>query len=200
MKLPFYQRLFYLVILTSSNFLLNDGLRTKKSIAEDHNAPKMTSCPQELVSFGNLLPSHITESGNRVIQNSGKYSRKLDFFPAYIITASKPEFEPLSFNQFQSEKQTIPDGVKQIFFTSLERQYSNNKTLIQTQNYHWLIMNQTSEGWNLVMAFTRFGYPQGDKFVVSPARNTTNGVIGQAVKIWLKDCNFGTLREYTIKN
>ena len=150
-------------------------------------------CPQDLETLANLLTADISDYGNRVIQKSSIFSHELDFLPTYIITASKAELEPLSASE--STLQTSNnDNIKQIFFTSLERQYSNSQTVIEAENYHWLILINQNGQWQLVESFTRFGYPNSEKKVISPIRNSTNGVIGQAVKLWLKDCHAGTLR------
>ena len=161
------------------------------------NTPqKHLQCPQELSELAQLMTNDISDYANRVIQKSSIYSHPLDFLPTYIITTSPAEIKPLPLNQsqFTSEIEITPEDAQQIFFTSLERQYPNNKTMIETQNYHWLIMTLTHEGWNLAMAFTKFGYPRQDKIIVSPPHDTTYGIIGQAVSLWLKDCRSGTLK------
>ena len=190
-----YWHLSNCVILVCLNFLFNVSFKSKIAVAQSQdNILQNQFCPEDIADLANLLTSSISEYGNRVIQKTSMYSHKLDFFHTYMITAGKPEIEPLSFKPFQSSTENHPQDVEQIFFTTLERQYSKNKTIIETQNYHWLIMTKTTEEWKLVMAFTKFGYPQEDKFITSPPRDTTNGIIGQAVKLWLKDCHYGTLR------
>ena len=154
-------------------------------------------CPTNLGELADLLTADISDYGNRVIQKSSIFSHKLDFLPTYIVTASKAELEPLSIDSLQEsslQNTNGNDNIQQIFFTSLERQYSNSKTIVEAENYHWLILTYNNQQWQLVQSFTRFGYPRGDKTVVSPIRDSTNGVIGQAVKIWLKDCYAGSLR------
>ena len=146
-------------------------------------------CPTNLGELADLLTADISDYGNRVIQKSSIFSHKLDFLPTYIVTASKAELEPLSIDSLQKT-----DNIQQIFFTSLERQYSNSKTIVEAESYHWLILTYSNQQWQLVQSFTRFGYPRGDKTVVSPIRDSTSGVMGQAVKIWLKDCHAGSLR------
>lgn len=191
MKLAEQGRLFCGLILICSNFLLGAKILAAQSAKIEKSDRQ---CPQELVDLANLMTSNISNYGNRVIQKSSVYSHKLDFLPTYIVTASEAEIKAVSGNRFTSATNDIPDNVPQIFFTTLERQYPNKQRMIEAQNYHWLILTQTDSGWKLVMALTRFGYPQGDKWVISPPRDTTNSVIGQAVNLWLKDCQYGTLR------
>ena len=196
MKLGYFKGLCHCLIFTSFNFLLGTILLTKMAAAENiiNTQQSDRQCPQELAQLANLMTENISNYGNRVIQRRSIYSRKLDFLPTYIVTVGKPEIEPLSLNQSQYPTDDISDDVQQIFFTTLERQYFTNQKVLEVQNYHWLILTQTSRGWKLVMAFTRFGYPDEDKLAISPPRDTTSGIIGQAVKLWLKDCQNGTLR------
>jgi hypothetical protein len=178
-------------------FPLHNLVKPHIALAQNKNNPSNNlTCPQDITNLASLLTRDISEYGNRIIQRSRIYSHKLDLFHTYIVTAGKVETKPLAFNQYQPSPGSIPDDVEQIFFTSLERQYSpSNRTIIETQNYHWLIMTKIQDRWKLVMALTKFGYPYQDKFITSPPRDTTNGIIGQAVKQWLKDCHYGTLRE-----
>lgn len=195
MKRSFSQRLFYLFILTCFNCSLNYSFQLQIAVAENKSKiPTNQSCPQNIEALATLLTSNISEYANRVIKKTNIHSHKLDAFANYIVTVGKPEIEPLPLQPYPSSIDNLPDDVQQIFFTSLERQYPNHQTMIETQSYHWLILTPTQDGWKLVMAFTKFGYPHEDKFVVSPPRDTTNGIIGQAVKLWLKDCHYGTLR------
>lgn len=195
MKLDFLRGLCYGLIFTSLNFLWVTTLLMKIAVAESLNSSLSEGqCPQEVAELANLMTTNISNYGNRVIQKNSAYSRKLDFLPTYIITTSQAEIEPLPLHQFQTPTNDNSDDVQQIFFTTLERQYSTEQRVIETQNYHWLIITQTDAGWKLVMALTRFGYPNGDEFLVSPPRDTTQGIMGQAVKLWLRDCESGTLR------
>jgi len=74
----------------------------------------------------------------------------------------------------------------------LERQYIDNQ-IIDIQTYHWLFLTQTDSGWRTVMMFSRFGN-SAKNMPPTPPRETTNGIIGQGVKLWLKDCRAGTVR------
>ena len=81
---------------------------------------------------------------------------------------------------------------QQVFFTVLERQYLNNK-IVDIQTYHWLFLAQTNSGWRTVIMFSRFGNPQ-ENTPPAPPRETTNGIIGRGVQLWLRDCRAGTVR------
>ena len=152
-------------------------------------------CPNNLEDLANLLVEDLPDYANRVIQRNRIYSHALDFFPFYVIAAGKAELEslPLKQTQYQSlVKSTSDADTQQIFLTTLERQYPSNNSIIETQNFHWLILTRTPKDWQIVMVLTILGYPDNSEFqnfISSPPLDTTDGIIGQAVKLWLKDCS-----------
>ncbi len=132
------------------------------------------------------LPSY----ANRVIQRARRRDRSLDLF-SYVLLAGKPEFEPLPLTQNQYQP-ILKDAAKQVFFTTLERQYDDNKA-VTMQHYHWLFLTQTTNGWRLAMVFSQLAsLGKGDPPL--PPQETSDGVVGQAVDLWLRDCRAGTLR------
>lgn len=147
---------------------------------------RIKKCPNNLEFLGNKLVQDIPSYANRVIQKSRKSSQEIQTIPLYIIIASKPEFEPISLTQNQYQTNTNEE-VKQIFFTTLERQYLRENKVIETQNYHWLLLTETSQGWRMIMILSRFGSSNPNQ-ISSPPKNTTNGIMGQAVKLWFRDC------------
>lgn len=152
-------------------------------------------CPDNLEDLANLLVTDIPDYANRIIQRNRTYSHALEFFPIFIITAGKADLDPLLLNQTQyksSLRSQTDSNTHQIFFTTLEKQYSTNNRIIETQNFHWLILTKTPQDWKLVMALTKFGYPDNSphqNFISSPPIDTTEGTIGQAIKLWLRDCS-----------
>jgi hypothetical protein len=147
-----------------------------------------STCPQDIENLTSLLIPQIPSYANRVIQRARKLDRNYDLY-SYVIIAGKPEFEPLKLTN-QEYNPIFADTTKQIFFTTLERKYINNKP-VQTQNYHWIFLTSTNNGWRLVMAFSRFGstFPDG---LPTPIEETTHSVIGETVRLWLRDCQFNS--------
>jgi hypothetical protein len=151
-------------------------------------------CSNNVEDLANSLVKDIPDYANRIIQRSRIHSHPLEFFPIYVITASKPDLETLPLTQTQYKnliKPTLNDNIKQVFFTTLERQYSTNNRIIETQNFHWLILTQTSKDWQVVTVLSKLGYPNNSphqSFITSPPLDTTQGIIGQAITLWLKDC------------
>lgn len=148
------------------------------------------SCPADLETLTALLLQDLPSYANRVTQRSRRLERSVNLF-SYVIVAGKPEFEPLNLSQLQYTP-VLPDTSEQIFFTTLERRYSNNQA-IETQNYHWLFLTQTSSGWRLVLLFSQFGSVNPEQ-PPTPPQETSDGVIGQAVRLWLRDCRAGAIR------
>ena len=152
--------------------------------------PTSVQCPADLPTLTSLLLKDLPSYANRVIQRSRRLQRQVDIF-SYILLASLPEFEPLPLSH-QEYQPLFTDNTQQIFFTTLEREYRENKVL-EREIYHWLFLSQTSSGWQLAMVYSRLGI--SDKtYPPSPPLETTNGVIGKAIRLWLKDCRTGSLR------
>jgi len=57
----------------------------------------------------------------------------------------------------------------------------------------WKILSQTTSGWQLSMMFSRTGiYPASQP--PTPPWDSNDGVIAQAVRTWLRDCQEGAVR------
>ena len=154
--------------------------------------PKNFTCPNNLPELTALLLQDLPAYSNRVIQRTQNLNQAAGI-TNYIITANKAEFEPLTLPRLQYDQ--IAQDPEQIFFTVLERQYIEGK-IVEIQTYHWLFLTQTSNGWRTVMLFSRFGNSLQDiqDSPPAPPRETTNGIIGRGVQLWLRDCRANTIR------
>ncbi|MGK7917946.1 MAG: hypothetical protein AB4038_20795 [Prochloraceae cyanobacterium] len=151
-------------------------------------------CPADLESLTSVMLKDLPNYANRVIHRSRPLNRNLK--PSeYVIVAGRPEFEPLPLTNSQYDP-VFQKSSDQIFFTTLERHYLRGK-IVERQNYHWLFLSQTSSGWKLVTIFSRWGFSSNNKQPLPP-RETSNGFIGEALRLWLRDCRLGVLR--SIKN
>lgn len=131
------------------------------------------------------LPSY----ANRASQRARRLSRTTQTY-TYMLMAGKPEFTPLPTSPIKDTenkfKKSQDKEVKQVFFTTLERQYIKGKP-IQLQQFHRLFLTKAENGWQMVIMFTQTGsYPKNKP--PTPPRDSTNGVVGQAIKTWLRDC------------
>ena len=147
------------------------------------------SCPDDLKALTPLLLQDLPAYGNRVIQRTQDINQSAGI-ENYLITASEAELEPLGLPRLQYDPIDDRDP-EQVFFTVLERQYINNK-IVDIETYHWLFLTQTDRGWRTVMLFSRFG--NSSQKPPAPPRETTNGIIGQSVQLWLRDCRANAVR------
>ncbi|MBF2057917.1 MAG: hypothetical protein IGQ45_12050 [Cyanobacterium sp. T60_A2020_053] len=146
-------------------------------------------CPSDINTLGNALVKDLPDYTNRILQKNSR----ADSLPVYVITASLPEFEPLPLTQTQYRSQKTSE-IRQIFFTTLERHYSQNQTIYQTQNYYWLLLTPTPKGWEMVTLLTKLGHSQQDTLITPPFDNS-NGVTGAGIKTWLRDQQFSCPKE-----
>lgn len=140
------------------------------------------ACSQDFEPLTTRLLSDIPSYANRVMQRS----RSGRDYLTYVQLAGRADFQPLSLGGNE-------DGeTRQVFFTTLEQQFTGDRALTR-QHYHWLFLTPTDAGWAMVYLFTRFGEgdPQAEPM---PPRETSNGIIGQAITLWLRDCQAGALR------
>lgn len=167
------------------------GIQNKVLITQAQKEPEgdrqsqNKGCPQDVETLTSLMLEDLADYANRVIQRTQDDHRR-EGFDLYVVFAGKSEFEPLDLPKFQYNSAT-KNNPKQIFFTTSERQYIDNTRKIETQNYHWLFLTQTPSGWRMVTMFSRFS-PSTQKDLPTPPMETSNGIIGQAVSLWLRDC------------
>lgn len=153
------------------------------------------SCPADLETLIALLLRDLPSYANRVTQRARRRSRSVEVY-SYVILAGRPEFEPLTLGPGEytpPAPNSSSEDLQQVFITTLERQYVGNKP-VQLQQYHWLFLIKTESGWRLAIMFSQTGlYPAFRP--PTPPRESSEGVIGQAIQIWLRDCRAGVIRQ-----
>ncbi|MEA5579369.1 hypothetical protein [Anabaena sp. UHCC 0451] len=157
------------------------------------NSEVSNSCSeQSLETLITQLMLDLPSYANRAAQRARRLSRSVDIY-TYILVAGKPEFQPLPLNSaIDIAKKYESEGVEQVFFTTWERKYIDKKA-VELQEFHWLFLTKTQIGWQVVMMFTQTGeYPV--KPLLAPPRNSSNGAIAQGVKLWLRDCEAGSVQ------
>ncbi len=151
-----------------------------------------TACPEDIETLMTWMLKDLPSYGNRVTQRSRRSDRSVDVYN-YILVAGNPDFEPLPLSNLQY-KPELPDETKQVFFTTLERQYTKTEVIL-LQNYYWLFLTPTADGWRVVLLFSQLAdLEQSD--LPLPPQDAINGAIGQGIKLWLKDCRAGVLHFY----
>jgi hypothetical protein len=151
-------------------------------------------CPADLPTLTPLLLRDLPSYANRVSQRAYTNFRTADL-PGYVILADRPEYEPLSLNPESLNtaiaSPTAEDQPAQIFFTTLERQYVSGKS-VSLQHYHRVFLVETEEGWQLALMFSTIGNYPADQ-PPTPPQDTSQGVIAQAIRLWLRDCRAGSV-------
>jgi hypothetical protein len=113
-----------------------------------------------------------------------------------MLIASQPDFEPLDLTDraFGAGLDSESD-IRQVFFTTLERQYLSRQ-VVSLQQFHWLFLVQAEDGWRSVLLYSSLGgdpaSPLADQRL-TPPQESSQGVVGQAVRLWLRDCRAGTV-------
>lgn len=175
-----------LLFLCSSALLL---LLTYSSALSTQNF----SCPADLETLTTGLLRDLPTYANRVAQQARRSSRTIDVY-SYMLLAGRPEFEPLSLSPGERNSVPISDSnqPQQVFITTLERNYTTGKA-VELQQYHWIFLTRTQSGWRLAMMFSQTGpYPGGRP--PTPPRDSSHGVVAQAIQRWLRDCQSGVIR------
>ncbi|MFB2935758.1 hypothetical protein ACE1B6_10945 [Aerosakkonemataceae cyanobacterium BLCC-F154] len=149
-------------------------------------------CPADVESLTNLLLRDLPSYANRVSSRSNSIDSPTG---TYVIVAGKAEFAPLTLGPGVYEPAAPVAGElvpKQVFFTTLERQYLANRSDL-LQHYHWLFLVKSDSGWRSVMLYSQLGSYPSQNAPTAP-RESSTGIIGKAVQIWLRDCRAGVIK------
>ncbi len=166
-----------------------------------------TACPTTAESLTRLLIRDIPNYTNRVLQRTvaviphregaavqsvGSPLRREPYRPSYVLIAGRPELDPVDLNQYAFTTEPDSGGpLTQLFFTTLSRQYSGLKAN-ELQEYHWLFLSQADDGWRLAFMFSAVDDVETVRSP-TPPRENSEGSVGQAVQLWLKDCRAGAI-------
>ncbi len=154
------------------------------------NTQPLLCSKQNLETLTTNLMRDLPSYSNRITQRSRRLSRKVDVF-SYMLVAGRPEFTPLKVENTDVPENSA-EGIEQIFFTTLERQYNSNKP-IELQQYHRLLLTKSASGWRMVMMLSQTGsYPANN--IPSPPRESSRGNVAQAVETWLRDCRADSIK------
>lgn len=183
-------RIIYFILLTGY-FLLFSPHPTARALQSNFQSQNCQA--QDVETLTAQLLKDLPSYANRVSQRLRRPNRIFDIY-TYVLLAGRPEFAPLTLGpgEYLPSEPTAMDETTQVFITTLERQYTDGKP-VELQEYHWLFLTKTNSGWRLAMMFSRTGtYPS--KQPPTRPRDSSNGVIAQAVRIWLRDCQAGSVR------
>ena len=160
----------------------------QKSLPAIASTPQ--TCPVKLDSLTNLLVRDLPGYTNRIIQQRRNRTDKLY---SSIVTASMPELKPIETISHEYPARFPQSAPTQVFISTLERQYTGIQSS-QLQQFHWLFLAQTRQGWRLVNIYSRTsGFPTANT-TISPPTESSRTVVGEAIRIWLNDCYLGKIR------
>ncbi|MEL6224849.1 MAG: hypothetical protein AAFR31_19630 [Cyanobacteria bacterium J06627_8] len=151
-------------------------------------------CPHDIEGLSELMLRDVPNYGNRVSQRSRRSVN--DVLPqSHILSASTADItslDPLRYRTIPTLEEIRAQGLESIFFTTLERQSLRNEAVL-LQHYHWAFLVDTSQGWALAFMYSTLGdYPETDP--PTPPRDSNHGVIAQAIRLWLRDCEAGSVK------
>ena len=167
----------------------------KPSIAQTPN-PQQSSrnCPADVETLTARMLRDLPSYANRVTQRSRPVESNISS-PLYVVVAGRPEFAPLTLGPGEYSSPLAAEVVEppnQVFFTTLERRYTGGKA-VESQSYHWLFLTRTDIGWRLAIMYSRYGSSQAGS-TPTPPIESSNGIMGRAVSLWLRDCRAGVIR------
>ena len=149
--------------------------------------PNKQACPTTIEPLAKRLVRDLPSYANRAALKNGTRFQVPEM--SQVVIASQPNLEPL---KVPGPPPVSDPNLHQLFITTLERQTFSQKTT-EFQQYHWLFLVQTRQGWKLSQSFTRISsYPLINK--ITPPRESSQSITAQAIKTWLRDCEAGVIR------
>lgn len=172
-----------------------------KQPTQDPRPKREKSCPRALDELTAWMLQDIPSYANRALQQSWSRlqrdqisTQEPKWLLNQIIVAGRPEYEPLPTSILSDPNTKLNPNIQQVFFTTLERNYWNSASprASLSASYHWLFLVQEGQEWQLVQMVSRFGKGIDGKTALPP-RDSTYGAIAQGIRVWLRDCQEGTL-------
>ena len=157
-----------------------------------------TACPTDVETLAALLIRDLPGYTNRVLQRTvaalpnNETDGREAYRPSTVLVAGRAEFEPIDLDDYTFTTESGAGGpISQVFFTTLSRQYAGLRDR-QVQEYHWLFLTQAKDGWRLAFIYSAID----DDLTVGaalPPRENSEGSVGKAVQLWLRDCRAGAI-------
>lgn len=176
---------------------IETGLAQTPAIASlDEESPFLrppSPCPTDLEVLITGLLRDLPGYANRVARRSLGIPEDNTGFGT-VLLAGRAEFEPLDISPltFDGGPTLTAEDVQQVFFTTLERRYTATDD-VTLEQYHWLFLTLAEDGWRLALMFTRTAPDEATIRPPTPPRENSDGIIGQAVHLWLRDCRAGAV-------
>lgn len=155
--------------------------------------PARTQCPADIETLTAMLLRDLPDYTNRVLQRTvaalpgNEVDGREPYRPSHVLIAGRAEFEPLDLQTYALTTDPEAGGpLVQVFFTTLSRQYSRLRWQ-DVQEYHWLFLARADDGWWPAFIFSALDNAETSRAPMPPRENS-QGSVGQAVQLWLRDC------------
>lgn len=151
-------------------------------------------CPDDLPVLATELLNDLPSYANRVASRSLNLTH-LSAPTSTVLVASRPDLNPIDLAELAPNGIAQSDAaLHQVFFTTLERQFRPDRT-VSLHHYHWLFLAQGPEGWYMAMLYSSLGAVPtvGSGRPPTPPQESSDGIVGQAVRLWLRDCRAGAV-------
>lgn len=178
--------------------LTTGGIPTA-AIADDSAPPSesttpflrpQTTCPDDVTVLIQGLLRDLPGYANRVARRTlGTTPDDTGF--GTVIIAGRAELEPLPLEELAFANPP-DDATQQVFFTTLERRYTDTAA-VSLEQYHWLFLVPAPDGWRLTLMFSRTTPDDNGVRPPTPPQESSDGIVGQAVQLWLRDCRAGAV-------
>lgn len=148
----------------------------------------LNTCPQDLEFLISRMLPDLPAYTNRT-------HIRLGIPQHYLILAGRPEFEPLPLSLGSESDSASPAKLhssRQVFLTTLVRNYRKNRPPDTLQGYHWLFFTPDQGGWQLSRMYSILGSYPSNRAATSP-RDSSGSPLAQAIQTWLRDCRAGLL-------
>jgi hypothetical protein len=146
-----------------------------------------TACSQPLDVLIPQLLAALPSYTNRVTQRSQVLAGDIPL-NTYILLAGNADFDPMPLTQ-QQWQPTVANTTHQVFFTTLEREYTQQRA-IERQNFYWAFWVLTQQGWRLPLLYQQLG-GEDPLSPTAPRRDASTSAIAQGINLWLRDCRAG---------
>ncbi len=167
----------------------------RSEIAPDGASPQV--CPTDLQMLTPQLLADLPSYANRVASRTATLDQLLTEPRTTLLVTSPADLTPIDLAELGPGGEGSGDsGLQQVFFTTLERQFWPDR-IVSLQHHHWLFLAQSPQGWRLALLYssvdTLNSSDRAPNRAPTPPQETSDGIVGQAVRLWLRDCQAGAV-------
>jgi hypothetical protein len=148
---------------------------------------QFNQCPARLPQLAELLVRDLPSYANRVVQ---RRRQKLGLNYSNYLVAGRPETTPQLIENPEYRPASPATAPLQLYLSTLEQRFVGRQSS-NFQQFHWLFLAKGKKDWHLVTMYSRQGRTSGEPL---PPIESLQSSVGEAVQIWLRDCNAGVIK------